>query len=120
MLKLGKIVHTIKGVVETKVELVKFEIQEKFVEIIFRLLFLTFLIVLGLLVLLFFSFSLAFFLSQYTELPYMGFLLVGGLYLILFGVVYYLRYSEHVQYGIETGLRRFIFNKKKKKKDNEQ
>jgi uncharacterized membrane protein YqjE len=115
MLKLGELVNTVKGIVETKFELVKIQIQEELTGIIFRILLLTFMIALALLVLLFFSFSLAFFLSQYTNSPYMGFLLVGGLYLVLFGIVYYVRYSDRVQSSAETMLRRFIFNKKKRK-----
>lgn len=116
MLKLGELVNTVKGLVEAKFEVVKFEIQERLVGIIFRILLLTFMFALGLLVLLFFSFSLAFFLSQYTKSPYMGFLLVGAIYLVLFGIVYYSRYSTRVQRSSESGLRRFIFNRKKRKK----
>lgn len=119
MLKLGEIISTVKGIVETKLELVKYEIQEEFIGIVFRILLLTFMVALGLLVLLFFSFSLAFFLSQYTKSPYMGFLLVGGLYLILLGGVYFARYSGGMQRGVESGLRRFIFSKRNKKKNNE-
>ncbi len=119
MLKIGEIVETIKGIVETKVELVKFEIQEEFIGIIFRLLLLTFMIAVGLLVLLFFSFSLAFFLSQYTKSPYMGFLLVGGLFLVLLGGLYNSRYSVRLQRGVEVGLRRFIFNRRNKNKNDE-
>lgn len=120
MLKLGELVSTVKGIVEAKFELVKIQIQEELTGIIFRILLLIFMIALGLLVLLFFSFSLAFFLSQYTKSPYMGFLLVGALYLVLFGIVYYSGQSDRVQSGAETGLRKFIFNRKKRKKDNEQ
>ncbi|MFT4857371.1 MAG: hypothetical protein ACI8YP_000049 [Algoriphagus sp.] len=119
MVKIGEILNTVRGIVETKIELVKNEIQEEFIAIIFRILLLTFMIALGLFVLLFFSFSLAFFLSQYTKSPYMGFLLVGGLYLILFGGVYYARYSDRMQRGVEIGLRRFVFSKRNRKKNNE-
>ncbi len=119
MFKLGEIVGTVKGIVETKLELLKNDIQEEFIGIIFRFLLLIFMISLGLLVILFFSFSLAFFLSQYTNSPYMGFLLVGALYLVLFGIVYYVRYSERVQRGSEIALRRFVFNKRNKKKKDE-
>jgi hypothetical protein len=115
MLRLGELINTVKGIVETKVELVKFEIQEKLIGIVFRILLLTFMIVLALLVILFLSFSLAFFLSQYTKSPYMGFLLVGAIYLVLFGIAYYSRYSDTVQSGAESMLRRFIFNSKKGK-----
>ena len=116
MFKIGEIVDTVKGIVETKVELVKYQIQEEFIGIIFRILLLTFMIAVGLLVLLFFSFSLAFYLSQFTKSPYMGFLLVGGIYLIILGMLYYSRYSHGLQRGVEGGLRKFIFNRKNRKK----
>lgn len=119
MLKIGEIIDTVKGIVETKVELVKYEIQEEFIGIVFRMLLLVFMGAVGLLVLLFFSFSLAFFLSQYTKSPYMGFLLVGGLYLILLGALYYTRYSVRLQRGVEVGLRSFIFNRRTRKKNDE-
>jgi hypothetical protein len=119
MLKIGEIIETVKGIVETKVELVKYEIQEEFIGIIFRIMLLTFISSVGLLVLLFFSFSLAFFLSQYTQSPYLGFLMVGGLYLILMAVLYYTRYSQAVQKTVESGLRNFIFKSRNKKKQDE-
>lgn len=119
MLKIGEIIETVKGIVETKVELVKYEIQEEVIGIIFRIMLLTLISSVGLLVLLFFSFSLAFFLSQYTKSPYMGFLLVGGLYLILMGVLYYTRYSQTMQRAVESGLRNFIFKSRNRKKENE-
>jgi uncharacterized membrane protein YqjE len=115
MLKIGEIIETVKGIVETKVELVKYEIQEEFIGIVFRIMLLIFISAVGLLVLLFFSFSLAFFLSQYTKTSYMGFLMVGGLYLILMAVLYYTRYSQAVQRTVESGLRSFIFKRRNKK-----
>jgi len=119
MLKIAEIIDTVKGIMETKVEMVKYEIQEEFIGIIFRILLLTFMVSVGLLVLLFFSFSFAFFLSQYTKSPSMGFLIVGGIYLILLGVLYNSRYSDRMQRGVEMGLRRFIFNRRNRRKDNE-
>jgi hypothetical protein len=119
MLRIGKIIDTVKGIVETKVELVKHEIQEEFIGIVFRILLLTFIILAGLLVILFFSFSLAFYLSQYTNSAYMGFLLVGAIYLILMTLLYYTRYSDTVQKAVEIGLRKFIFKKRKRKNENE-
>ncbi|MBN3581292.1 phage holin family protein [Algoriphagus aestuarii] len=120
MLKIGEIVQTVKGIVETKVEIVKLEIQEEFLGIISRILLLLFMCAVFLLVLLFFSFSLAFFLSQYTNSPYLGFLLVGLIYLMVLAFLYYTRYSKSIQKNVQEGMKVFIFNARKiKKKEDE-
>ncbi len=120
MLKIGEIVQTIKGIVETKVELMKLEIQEEFLGIVSRVLLLFFMSAVLLLVLLFFSFSLAFFLSQYTNSPYMGFLLVGLIYLAFLAFLYYSRYSKIIQNNVQDGLKVFIFNSKKNKNKEDE
>ncbi|WP_296698100.1 phage holin family protein [Algoriphagus sp.] len=121
MLKIGEIVQTIKGIVETKIDLLRLEIQDEFLGIISRVLLLFFMSAICLLVLLFFSFSLAFFLSQYTNSPYMGFLLVGLIYLALLVFLYYSRYSKSIQNSVQDGLKVFIFNARKAKaKDDEK
>jgi len=119
MLKIGEIVQTIKDIIETKISLVKLEIQDEFLGIVSRMLLLFFMSAIFLLVLLFFSFSLAFFLSQYTNSPYMGFLLVGLIYLALLVFLYYSRFSKSIQNGVQDVLKVFIFNatKTKEKKD---
>lgn len=121
MFKIGEIVQTLKGIVETKMDIVKLEIQNEFLGIISRVLLLLFMCAVFLLVLLFFSFSLAFFLSQYTNSPYMGFLLVGLIYLAFLGILYYTRYSNRMQDSVQNGLKIFIFNARKiKKKEDEE
>ncbi len=120
MLKIGEIVQTVKGIVETKLDIVKLEIQEEFLGIVSRILLLLFMCAVFLLVLLFFSFSLAFFLSQYTNSPYLGFLLVGLIYLTVLAFLYYTRYSNTFQRNVQEGLKVFIFNARKiKKKEDE-
>jgi uncharacterized membrane protein YqjE len=120
MLKIGEIVNTVKEIVETKVELVKNEIQEDFIAIIFRILLLSVMLSVALLTLLFLSFSLAFFLTQLTNSLHMGFLMVGGFYLIVFVVVYFIKYSDNFQRGVEVGLRKFIFNRRNGTKNDEK
>ena len=91
MLKIGEIIQTVKGIVETKIDMVKLDIQDQISGILTRLIFLVMMGGSLLLVLLFFSLSLAFFLSQYFESPHMGFFLVGLLYLLVLLVLYLLR-----------------------------
>lgn len=121
MLRIGEIIQTIKGIVETKVDMVKLDIQEQISGILSRLVIL---ILMGgslLLVLLFLSLSLAFFLSQYFESPHMGFLLVGLLYLLILWILYLIRDNDSTQEKMQKGLKGFIFRARifRKRKENE-
>lgn len=121
MLKIGEIVQTVKGIVETKIEMVKLDIQDQLTGVLSRMIFL---ILMGgslLLVLLFLSLSLAFFLSQYFESPHMGFLIVGILYLIVLLILFLARDNEPTQEKMQKGLNSFIFRARifRKRKKNE-
>lgn len=120
MLKIGEIIQTVKGIVETKVDMVKLEIQDQISGILTRMIFL---ILMGgslLLVLLFLSLSLAFFLSQYFASPHMGFLLVGLLYLLILLILYLLRNNDPTEIKMQRGLKRFIFRVRIFKKRHEK
>ncbi|MDR7131571.1 putative membrane protein YqjE [Algoriphagus sp. 4150] len=109
MLRIGEIIQTIKGIVETKVDLVKLEIQEQVAGILTRIIFLVLMGGSLLLVLLFFSLSLAFYLSQRFESPHMGFLLVGLIYLIILLILFLLRDNDPTEEKMQKGLKGFIF-----------
>ncbi len=113
MLKIAEIIQTIKGIVETKVDLLKLEIQEEFLGIIARLVLLIMIGSMLLLVLLFFSLSLAFYLSSLTGRPFMGFLLIGLFYLLILFGLFYTRYSRTVQQRIQMALRNFILRNRR-------
>lgn len=121
MLRIGEIIQTIKGIVETKVEMVKLEIQDQISGILSRLVILVLMGVSLVLVLLFMSLSLAFYLSQYFESPHMGFLMVGVLYLLILVILYLIRDNDPTQDKMQKGLNGFIFRAKifKKRKENE-
>lgn len=109
MFRIGDLLQTVKGIVETKIDMVKLDIQDQISGILTRLLLLTLMAMSVILVLLFFSFSLAFFLSQYFESPHMGFLLVGLFYLLVFVVLYLIRDNDPTQDRMQNGLKGFIF-----------
>lgn len=120
MLKIGEIVQTIKGIIEARIGIVKQEIQDEFVGILSRLILL---IVIGsmlLLVVLFLSLSLAFFLSQLTKSPYLGFLIVALLYFLVVLVMILTRDSSSMQLKVELLLKEFIFKIKLKKELEEE
>ena len=117
MLNLGEIVQTIKSIVETRIQLVKSEIQDEFVGILSRLILLMIMGVLTLLVFLFLSLSLAFFISQVTQSPYLGFLIVALMYLLVVLILYLTRDSHSIQDQINSSLKNFIFSAKREKED---
>lgn len=122
MLKISEIVQTVKGIFEARIGLVKQEIQDEFVGVLSRIILLTVMGSLLLLVFLFLSLSMAFFLSQITKSPYMGFLIVALVYLLFVLLMYLTRDSLHIQGRIERVLKDFILKTKRKsrEKDNEQ
>jgi hypothetical protein len=119
MLKISEIVQTIKGIVEARIGLVRQEIQDEFVGILSRLILL---IVIGsmlLLVFLFLSLSLAFFLSQVTKSPYLGFLIVALMYFLVVLVLVLSRDSLKIQEKIQGLLKEFIFQMNNPEKEDE-
>lgn len=119
MLKIGEIVQTLKGLVETKIELVKHEIQDEFLGYVSRIILLTVIGAMTLLVLLFFSLSIAFYLSSFTSSPFMGFFLVGLFYLLVLLGLFLTRYSQNTQRRIHKVMRNFIFNNKRSVDEDE-
>ncbi|SEG28364.1 phage holin family protein [Algoriphagus boritolerans] len=112
MLNISEIVQTVKGIVETRIGLVKEEIQDEFLGILSRIILLTVIGSLLLLVFLFLSLSLAFFLSQVTKSPYMGFLIVALIYFLIVLVMFLSKDSLQIQEKTEGLLKRFIFKRK--------
>ncbi|MEY2705108.1 MAG: phage holin family protein [Algoriphagus sp.] len=119
MLNFTEILQTLKAILETKIEMVKSDIQDQLVGILSRLILLVLLGCLMLLVFLFVSLSLAFFISQVTQSPYLGFLAVGLLYLLLVLILYLSKDAEGVQQSVNSSLKRFIFKSTSEKKSHE-
>lgn len=119
MLKISHIIETVKGIIETRVGLVKQEIQKQFVEILSRIILLILMGSLLLLVFLFLSLSLAFFLSQVTKSPYLGFLIVALIYFIVVILLFQTKDSLQIQKRTEGLLNNFIFKMKRNKNENE-
>jgi K+ transporter len=119
MLKIPEIIQTIKSIIETRVSLVKQEIQDEFVGILSRIILLTVIGSMLLLVFLFLSLSMAFFLSTLTKSPYMGFLIVALFYFLIVLLMVLTRDSLQIQKRTEDLLKNFIFQIQKKKEENE-
>lgn len=119
MLKIPEIIQTIKSIIETRVSLVKQEIQDEFVGILSRIILLTVIGSMLLLVFLFLSLSMAFFLSTLTKSPYMGFLIVALFYFLIVLLMVLTRDSLQIQKRTEDLLKNFIFQIRKRKEENE-
>ncbi|MBN7810048.1 phage holin family protein [Algoriphagus sp. H41] len=119
MLKIGEIVQTVKGIIEARIGIVKQEIQDEFVGILSRLILLVVIGSMLMLVFLFLSLSLAFFLSQVTKSPYMGFLIVALLYFLVVLAMIVTRDSLRTQQRVERMLKNFIFKVKLKREQEE-
>jgi cobalamin biosynthesis protein CobD/CbiB len=119
MLKISHIIETVKGIIETRVGLVKQEIQKQFVEILSRIILVILMGSLLLLVFLFLSLSLAFFLSQLTESPYLGFLIVALMYFMVVILLFVMKDSFQIQQRTEGLLNNFIFKMKRNTNEND-
>ena len=119
MLNFAEILQTIKSLVETKVELIKSDIQDQLVGMISRLILVILIGSILLLAGLFLSLSLAFYISQVTQSPYFGFLVVAIGYLVVVVLLYLSRDSQGFQDKVNTSLKQFIFNSSKGKSSHE-
>lgn len=119
MLKIAEIIQTVRGIIEARIGKVKQEIQDEFVGILSRLILLVAIGSMLLLVFLFLSLSLAFFLSQITKSPYMGFLIVALMYFLIVLVMVLSRDSLRLQQRVEDLLKDFIFKIKSDREEEE-
>ena len=83
-LKLDGIVDSLLRLVESKIELAKIEIKKDLSTFIAKALVLAILVALGFLFFLFLNLGLAFLISAWIDEPYSGFLIISGVYLIIF------------------------------------
>ncbi|MBY5951881.1 phage holin family protein [Algoriphagus sp. NF] len=120
MLNISEITQTIKKLVETRINLIKQDIQEEILTLTSRIFLLVVIGGLMLLVLLFLSLALAFFLSSYLESPFSGFLIVGLLFLLMILILYKVRDSKSFKQNIQNGLKNFIGTAAKNFKSDEE
>lgn len=113
MLNVSEIIQTIKQLIEVRVEIVKSEIQDQFSDIFSRIFILVLMGLSSLMILLFASLSLAFYLGEILYSPFKGFLYVALIYLLLFVLLYLVRESKSLVDSFKQFFRTFIFRGKK-------
>jgi len=119
MVNFAEIIQTIKSLVETRIELVKSDIQDQLGGMLSRLILLILIGSIGLVSGLFLSLSLAFYISQVTHSPYIGFLIVALCYLVIVVFLSLTKDSIGFQQQVNAFLKQFIFNSPQRKNSNE-
>ena len=84
-----KLIKTLSGYIETKIELLKLDVQDTLNSILGKLIILAIILILALLGLIFISFGVAVTLNNYLDSRFWGFILVGTVYLALGAILVY-------------------------------
>jgi uncharacterized membrane protein YqjE len=113
MLNISEIIQTIKQLIDVRVQLVKDEISEQFASVLSRIFLLLLMATFSVMVLLFASFSLAFYISELMYSTYKGFLYVALLYLLVFVLLYFLKDAKSIVDSFQKFLKHFIFRGKR-------
>jgi uncharacterized membrane protein YqjE len=115
MLNISEMIQTIKQLVDVRVQLIQDEISEQLSSFLTRIFLLLLMATVSVMVLLFASFSLAFYLSELMYSTYKGFLYVALIYLLVFVFIYFLKDAKSIVDSFQKFLRNFIFSRKKEK-----
>lgn len=103
-LKIGKLIENLTGFIKVKIELLKLDILEEISQGIAALFSLVILMVLALFVLAFGSLTLAIFINNWADSPYLGYLIITGFYTIVLIVVLILARTGKLSSLIEEEL----------------
>lgn len=120
MSNISEIVDTLKKLIEVRIEMLKEGIRSRLTSLFTRIAVLVLMGIFFLFLLLFASFSLAFYLSELSRSPSLGFLYVAGIYLIIVIILYFIRNSLQLQANLRSSLTRFVFFGEKKKKEEHE
>jgi hypothetical protein len=82
-LKLDGLLDSVKGYIDTRLQLLKLEVQEKAANVLTVVIFIGLLIFCGLMTLVFLSLALGNFLNEVFGNSYLGFAALGGFYLLM-------------------------------------
>lgn len=115
MSNISEIITTLKDLIDVRIELIKRELKTRITSIVKRLVILVLMGLIGLFILLFLSFSLAFYLSEISHSPFMGFLYVAGIYLLLLVILYFIRNSLQKKANRRNPFFKYVFSGKEKK-----
>lgn len=110
-----EIITTIKKLIEVRFKILKSEIQDEISSIAARVGIILMMVLAASFILLFGSISLAFYFSELYGSSSVGFLLLTGIYFLLFIILYLVRNANFIQKGFKNSLSRYVFLFKSKK-----
>ncbi|WP_143962835.1 phage holin family protein [Litoribacter populi] len=109
MLNFSEITNTIKNIFEVRFQIVKEELKEEFSTLISRVAVLAAMGFVGLLILFFLSVSLAFYFGALFANTALGFLAVGGIFILIFIILFVIKDSQKVQFSVKRVVNKFVF-----------
>lgn len=118
MFNVSEIIQTIKQLIEVRITLVKEEINDRISAIFARIFLLVMMAATSMMVLLFASISLAFYLSELMYSTFKGFLYVSLIYVLLLVLLYFIRESTRITNPTQKFLKKFILGKRKSHDEN--
>ncbi len=108
-MNLSEILATVKKLIELRIKIAYNKLMDDISTIVTRVVVLILMVLAGMFVLLFGSISLAFYLGELLDSVYLGFLCVGGIYLLLLFILYLIRNTLTLQTSLRSSLSQFIF-----------
>ncbi|WP_194973610.1 phage holin family protein [Aquiflexum lacus] len=118
MFNVSEIIQTIKQLIEVRVTLIKEEINDHITALFARIFLLFMMAAVSMMVLLFASISLAFYLSEKVYSTFLGFLYVSLIYVLVLILLYFIRESSSLTNPTQKFLKGFIFRRKKDNGEN--
>ena len=109
MLNMTEIITTIKRLIAVRLKMIKSEIMDALGLVIARIVMLVSMVMAAMFVLLVGSIALAFYFSEIYESSYIGFLLLTGIYFLIFLLLFIVRNSPPLQRGLQNTLSKFVF-----------
>ncbi len=107
-LKLDSIIENLSGYVENKLEILKIELKEDGAYLASRLILLIFLCTLAFIILLFLSLAAGIVINLWLSSSYLGFLVIGGFYLLLLAVIIIFKNKFKLESKIQSYLLRIL------------
>jgi len=106
---MNEIITTIKKLIEVRVNIIKAEIVDQISSVVARVAFIVLIVLSASFILLFGSIALAFYFSEIYESSSIGFLMLTGIYIIIFLLLVLLRNARTFQRILKNSLYRYVF-----------
>ncbi|WP_339925378.1 phage holin family protein [uncultured Cyclobacterium sp.] len=106
---MNQIITTIKKLIEVRVDIIKAEIVDQISSVVARVAVIVLIVLSASFILLFGSIALAFYFSELYGSTSIGFLLLTGIYLIIFLFLVFLRNAMSFQSVLKNSLYKFVF-----------